>query len=152
MKRLLKIITSKIYVSNNEFSYTKNIKNTNQPHVVSKPLYKDIRLSNPIYNNNSNNFKKKQKKQVELDEVDYLYNKLQDYSRNLTINITNYMIIITKAIEIIENYCDFTPSAEHGKKEVVIKAINRLVMIDIDLNETDKRVFQIHNCDFISVR
>ena len=135
--------------TNSEFSYTKKIKNTNHPNLVSKPLYKDIRLNNPICN--SNNSKKKQKKQVELDEVDYLYNKLQDYSRNLTINISNYMIIITKAIEIIENYDDFTPSTGHSKKDVVIKAINRLVMIDLELNESDKRVFLSTLSNFIEL-
>jgi len=149
--------------TNSEFSYTKKIKDTNQPNLFSKPLCKDIRLSKLIgnsnsnsnsinnSNSNSNNTKKKHKKQVELDEVDYLYNKLQDYSRNLTINITNYMIIITKAIEIIENYNDFTPTQGHGKKEVVIKAVNRLVMIDLDLNELDKRVFLSTLSNFIEL-
>jgi hypothetical protein len=135
--------------TNSEFSYTKKIKDIKQPNLVSKPLYRDIRLSNP--NSNSNNFKKKQKKQIELDEVDYLYNKLQDYSRYLTINITNYMMIITKAMEIIENYEDFTPSSGYGKKDVVIKAINRLVMIDLDLGESDKRVFLSTLSNFIEL-
>ena len=140
--------------TNSEFSYTKKIKDTKQPNLVSKPLYKDIRLSNPSCGNgniNSNNHKKKHKKNVELDEVDYLYNKLQDYSRYLTINITNYMMIITKAMEIIENYEDFTPSSGYGKKDVVIKAINRLVMIDLELGESDKRVFLSTLSNFIEL-
>ena len=137
--------------TNSEFSYTKKIKDTKQLNLVYKPLYKDVRLSNHISSYNCNNTKKKHKNNVELDEVDYLYNKLQDYSHNLTINITNYMVIIIKAIEIIENYNDFTPSQEHGKKEVVIKALNRLVMIDIDLNETDKRVFLSTLSNFIEL-
>ena len=140
--------------TNSEFSYTKKIKDTKQPNLVSKPLYKDIRLSNPSCGNgniNSNNHKKKHKKNVELDEVDYLYNKLQDYSRYLTINITNYMMIITKAMEIIENYEDFTPSYGYGKKDVVIKAINRLVMIDLELGESDKRVFLSTLSNFIEL-
>jgi hypothetical protein len=135
--------------TNSEFSYTKKIKDTKQPNLASKPLYRDIRLSNS--NSNSNNFKKKQKKQIELDEVDYLYNKLQDYSRYLTINITNYMMIITKAMEIIENYEDFAPSSGYGKKDVVIKAINRLVMIDLELGESDKRVFLSTLSNFIEL-
>jgi len=142
--------------TNSEFSYTKKIKDTKQPNLASKPLYRDIRLSNPIGNggngnSNNNNHKKKQKKQVELDEVDYLYNKLQDYSRYLTINITNYMMIITKAMEIIENYEDFTPSHGYGKKDIVIKAINRIVMIDLELGESDKRVFLSTLSNFIEL-
>ena len=140
--------------TNSEFSYTKKIKDTKQPNLVSKPLYKDIRLSNPSGGNGGNggnNSKKKHKKNVELDEVDYLYNKLQDYSRYLTINITNYMMIITKAMEIIENYEDFTPSSGYGKKDVVIKAINRLVMIDLELGESDKRVFLSTLSNFIEL-
>ena len=139
--------------TNSEFSYTKKIKDTKQPNLASKPLYRDIRLSNPIGNGNinSNNHKKKHKKNVELDEVDYLYNKLQDYSRYLTINITNYMMIITKAMEIIENYEDFTPSHGYGKKDIVIKAINRLVMIDLELGESDKRVFLSTLSNFIEL-
>ena len=132
--------------TNSEFSYTKKIKEIKQPNLVSKPSYKNIRLSS-----NANSSKKKQKKQIELDEVDYLYNKLQDYSRYLTINITNYMLIITKAMEIIENYEDFTPSPGYGKKEVVIKAINRLVMIDLELSELDKRVFLSTLSNFIEL-
>ena len=142
--------------TNSEFSYTKKIKDTKQPNLASKPLYRDIRLSNPSGggnggNGNNNNHKKKQKKQVELDEVDYLYNKLQDYSRYLTINITNYMMIITKAMEIIENYEDFTPSHGYGKKDIVIKAINRIVMIDLELGESDKRVFLSTLSNFIEL-
>ena len=141
--------------TNSEFSYTKKIKDTKQPNLVSKPLYKDIRLSNPSCGGNGgncgNNSKKKHKKNVELDEVDYLYNKLQDYSRYLTINITNYMMIITKAMEIIENYEDFTPSHGYGKKDIVIKAINRIVMIDLELGESDKRVFLSTLSNFIEL-
>jgi hypothetical protein len=96
-------------------------------------------------------YKKKYKKQVELDEVDYLYNKLQDYIRYLNINITNYMIVIAKAMEIIENYQDFTPKPEHGKKEIVIKALNRLVMVDLDLSDFDKQVFLSTISNFIEL-
>jgi len=136
--------------TSSEFSYTKKIKDIKQPNLITKPSYKNIRLSNPL-GNTSPLTKKKHKKQIELDEVDYLYNKLQDYSRYLTINITNYMIIITKAMEIIENYEDFTSSAGYGKKEVVIKAINRLVMIDLELEESDKRVFLSTLSNFIEL-
>lgn len=138
--------------TNSEFSYTKKIKDIKQPNLATKQLHKNIRLNNPLGNtNNSPHTKKKFKKQIELDEVDYLYNKLQDYSRYLTINITNYMIIITKAMEIIENYDDFTPSAGYGKKEVVIKALNRLAMIDLELGELDKRVFLSTLSNFIEL-
>ena len=60
-------------------------------------------------------------------------------------------MIITKAMEIIENYEDFTPSSGYGKKDVVIKAINRLVMIDLDLGESDKRVFLSTLSNFIEL-
>jgi hypothetical protein len=133
--------------TNSEFSYTKKIKDARQPDLINKQSNKNIRLNNT----QSNSHKKKQKKQVDLDEVDYIYNKLQDYSRYLKINITNYMIIITKAMELIENYDDFSPSAGYGKKEVVIKAVNRLVMIDIDLSESDKRVFLSTLSNFIEL-
>jgi hypothetical protein len=122
--------------TNSEYSYTKRIKDIKQPVLVPKPTHKNIRLSNPLSSN-----KKKPKKQFELDEVDYLYNKLQDYCRYLTVNISNYMIIITKAMEIIENYEDAKSSSGSAKKENVIKALNRLVMIDLELDEADKKVF-----------
>jgi hypothetical protein len=131
--------------TNSEFSYTRKIKDIKQPNLINNPLNRNIRL------NNSPHTKKKFKKQIELDEVDYLYNKLQDYSRYLTINITNYMLIITKAMEIIENYDDFIPTAGYGKKDVVIKAINRLVMIDLELGELDKRVFLSTLSNFIEL-
>ena len=134
-----------------EFSYTKIIKNTRQPDLTPKPSYKNIRICNPSSSCGDNFNKKKQKKQIELDDIDYLYNKLQDYSRYLTINITNYMVIITKAMEIIENYDNFSPSPGYGKKEVVVKAINRLVMIDLELGEFDKKMFLSTLSNFIEL-
>lgn len=129
-----------------EFSYTKKLKHTRQPNLIPNPINKNIRLSPGPGTN-----KKKHKKQVELDEVDYLYNKLQDYIRYLHINISNYMIVITKAMEIIENYDNFTPTQTHGKKDVVIKALNRLVMVDLDLSEYDKQVVLSTISNFIEL-
>jgi len=61
------------------------------------------------------------------------------------------MIVIAKAMEIIENYQDFTPKPEHGKKEIVIKALNRLVMVDLDLSDFDKQVFLSTISNFIEL-
>jgi hypothetical protein len=114
--------------NSSDFSYTRAIKSKSLPNI--EPLFnnKNIRLRKP----------KNKKKIIELDEVDYLYNKLQDYQRNMIINRCNYIILIAKAMEIIEDYTDLQ---NNNKKDTVIKALNRLVMIDLDLNEFDQRFF-----------
>ena len=114
--------------TSSDFSYTRAIKSHRIPSL--QPIFsnKNIRLTKI----------KSKKKIIELDEVDYLYNKLQDYRRNMIINRTNYIILIAKAMEIIEDYPDVE---NNNKKDTVVKALNRLVMIDLDLNEFDQRFF-----------
>ena len=82
---------------------------------------------------------KHKNKQPEIDEVDYLYNKLQDFIRNINIDRSNYVIIIVKAIEIIENYNGVNNIDD--KKNIVIKAFNRLTLIDLNLCENDQTLF-----------
>ena len=114
---------------------------------VSYELFNKMQNNNT--NNNTNNknnsspknirVSKHKNKQPELDEVDYLYNKLQDFIRDLNIDRTNYIIIIVKAIEIIENYNGVYKSDD--KKNIVIKAFNRLILIDLKLCEYDQTLF-----------
>ena len=108
-----------------EFSYTQNIKSpvNNYDH---KPI-KHIRAT------------KSQKKFDGIDEVDYIYNKLQDFIRYMNINRTNYVIVICKSIEIIENYKDM--KTDSAKKDIVTRALNRLISIDLELCEYDKKLF-----------
>jgi hypothetical protein len=108
-----------------EFSYTQNIKSpvNNYDH---KPI-KHIRAT------------KSQKKFDGIDEVDYIYNKLQDFIRYMNINRTNYGIVICKSIEIIENYKDM--KTNNNKKDIVTRALNRLISIDLELCEYDKKLF-----------
>ena len=108
-----------------EFSYTQNIKSpvNNYDH---KPI-KHIRAT------------KSQKKFDGIDEVDYIYNKLQDFIRYMNINRTNYGIVICKSIEIIENYKDMKTNST--KKDIVTRALNRLISIDLELCEYDKKLF-----------
>ena len=114
--------------TSSDFSYTRAIKSRKIPNI--QPIFgnKNIRLAKT----------KSKKKIIELDEVDYLYNKLQDYRRNMIINTSNYIILIAKAMEIIEDYSELQ---NNNKKDTVVKALNRLVMIDLDLNEFDQRFF-----------
>jgi len=108
-----------------EFSYTQNIKSpvNNYDH---KPI-KHIRAT------------KSQKKFDGIDEVDYIYNKLQDFIRYMNINRTNYGIVICKSIEIIENYKDMKTNST--KKDIVTRGLNRLISIDLELCEYDKKLF-----------
>ena len=114
--------------TNSEFSYTNAIKTKKMPYIEPLIINKNLRITKL----------KEKKKIVELDEVDYLYNKLQDYRRNMIVDRTNYVLIIIKAMEIIENYIELEGIK---KKDIVIKAINRLIMIDLDLNDLDQRLF-----------
>ena len=107
-----------------EFSYTQNIKSPVNNY-ENKPI-KHIRAT------------KSQKKFDGIDEVDYIYNKLQDFIRYMNINRTNYGIVICKSIEIIENYKDVK---NNSKKDIVTRALNRLISIDLELCEYDKKLF-----------
>jgi hypothetical protein len=112
--------------SNSEFSYTQNFKHNKNINQSPETKKKNIRTI------------KNKKKQHDLDEVDYLYNKLQDLIRYVTISRDNYVLIIVKAIEIVENIKE---SKYINKKDIVTKAINRIIMIDLDLNDFNQRLF-----------
>lgn len=116
--------------SNSEYSYTNAIKTHKTPNTQQLTANKKLRMTKL----------KGKKKIVELDEVDYLYNKLQDYKRNMIVDRTNYVLIISKAMEIIENYSDGELTGTN-KRDTVVKAINRLIMIDLDLSDFDQRLF-----------
>ena len=58
----------------------------------------------------------------------------------MIVDRTNYVLIISKAMEIIENYCDGELTGSN-KRDTVVKAINRLIMIDLDLTDFDQRLF-----------
>ena len=92
--------------------------------------------------------KNKHKDDNELDEVDYLYNKLQDYMRYMTINRCNYILLIVKAMEIIDNsYHSYSYNISIYKKNTVTKALNRIVLIDLNLSDDDKTLIlsSLHN-------
>ena len=111
--------------SESEFSYTQNIKLP-----VNSYEYKSIKHIRST---------KSQKKFDGIDEVDYIYNKLQDFIRYMDINRINYVIVICKAIEIVENYKDI--KTNNTKKDIVTKGLNRLISIDLELCEYDKNLF-----------
>jgi len=113
--------------SDSEISYTKKVKK----HTTM--------LLNNTTNNNKHNKHNKNDKNNDIDDIDFLYNKLQDYCRYVTINRHNYIIIICKAIEIIENYKEL--KHDNKKKDIVVKALNRLIVIDLDLCLFDKKLF-----------
>ena len=111
-------------ISESEYSYTQNVKSPTTNY--TKPI-KHIRAT-------------KSQTQVDgIEEIDYVYNKLQDYVRYMTINRTNYIVIICKAIEIIENYKELKNSK--NKKNIVTKSLNRIISLDLELIEFDKHLF-----------
>ena len=123
--------------SGSEFSFTKAIKSTKAPRLLQNATNKIIRTQ-----------KMKIKKIPDLDEVDYLHNKLQNFIRNVNINISNYSILIVKAMEIVENVnnstCDDIKDIRDNflkdKKGVVEKAIQRLLLIDMDITDLERKV------------
>ena len=112
--------------SDSDFSYTQNINKYNPINTEQKQI-KNIK--------NTNN----RKKNPEIDEIDYVYNKIQDNVRYMDINRTNYIIVICKAVEIIENYKELKNNI--NKKDIITKALNRLITIDLDLCDFDKKIF-----------
>ena len=111
-------------ISESDYSYTQNLKSPTTNY--NKPT-KHIRAT-------------KSQKQVDgIEEIDYVYNKIQDYIRYMTINRTNYVVIICKAIEIIENYKELKNTK--NKKNIVTKSLNRIISLDIELSEFDKNLF-----------
>ena len=138
-----------VFNSESEFSYTKNLSICNTPNILRGSKNKNNN------NNNNNTIKLKNKKknkdkncENELDDIDYLYNKLQDYIRYMDINRSNYILIIVKAMEIIENHNSLI---ENNKKHTVTKAINRLLTIDLDLSEFDKNLFLLSLNNIIEI-
>ena len=111
-----------------EFSYRKSIVASKIPVDIKVNSNKNVRLS-----------KAQKKTKNSTDDTDYLYNYLQDYQRNIIINRFNYVLLIIKAMEIIEVYA--LTKDNINKKETVIKALNRIVMIDLDLDDFDARLF-----------
>jgi hypothetical protein len=120
--------------SDSEISYTKKVKK----HTT---MLLNNTTNNSINNtkHNKHNKHNKNDKNNDIDDIDFLYNKLQDYCRYVTINRHNYIIIICKAIEIIENYKEM--KHDNKKKDIVVKALNRLIVIDLDLCLFDKKLF-----------
>ena len=113
--------------STSESSYSQHIKKPNNSY-LAKAL-KNIRAT------------KSQKQSSDIDEIDHVYNKLQDYVRYMNIDRKNYIMIICKAIEIIENYKDFKTNISNIKKDIITKALNRLIKLDLVLNDFDKKLF-----------
>ena len=110
--------------SESDYSYTQNVKSP--VFNYNKPI-KHIRST-------------RSQKQVDgIEEIDYVYNKLQDYIRYMNINRSNYIIVICKAIEIIENYKELKNSK--NKKSIVTKSLNRIISLDLELYEFDKNLF-----------
>ena len=132
--------SQKSFKSKSEISYelfNKIQNNDNNNEIENNNIqHKNIRLS-------------KKNKQPELDETDFLYNKLQDFIRNININRSNYIIIIVKAIEIIENYNGV--HSINDKKKIVIKAFNRLTLIDLNLSVNDQSLFLSSICNIIEI-
>ena len=111
-----------------EFSYRKSIVASKIPVDIKVNSNKNVRLS-----------KTQKKTKTPTDDIDYLYNYLQDYQRNIIIDRFNYVLLIIKAMEIIEVYA--LTKDNINKKETVTKALNRIVMIDLDLDDFDARLF-----------
>jgi len=122
----LKLSSENSNISESDYSYTQNVKS---PTLNYNNPSKHIRAT------------KTQKQSNSIDEIDYVYNKLQDYIRYLNIDRTNYVIVICKAIEIIENYKDLNNSK--NKKNIVTRTLNRIISIDLTLSEFDKNLFII---------
>ena len=113
--------------STSEISYTQHIKKPNNSYVAK--VLKNIRST------------KSQKQSSDIDEIDHVYNKLQDYVRYMNIDRKNYIMIICKAIEIIENYKDIRSNISNIKKDIITKALNRLIKLDLVLTDFDKKLF-----------
>ena len=113
--------------SASESSYSHHIKKPNNSYIVK--ALKNIRAT------------KSQKQSSDIDEIDHVYNKLQDYVRYMSIDRKNYIMIICKAIEIIENYKDIRTNISNIKKDIITKALNRLIKLDLVLTDFDKKIF-----------
>jgi hypothetical protein len=120
--------------STSELSYINQFQKTGQDE---RKLNRHIRQSKP-----------KKKQSPELDDIDYIYNRLQDFIRNIKIDRTNYSLLITKCVEIVENMRD---AHDLNRKQICTKAINRIIMIDLNLSEFDHRYFMANIDNFIEL-
>ena len=132
-----------VFNSESEFSYTKNLSICNTPNILRSSKNTSI-----INIKKSKSKHKNKNSENELDDIDYLYNKLQDYIRYMDINRSNYILIIVKAIEIIDNHNNLF---ENNKKHTVTKAINRLLTIDLELSEFDKNLILLSLNNIIEI-
>ena len=132
-----------VFNSESEFSYTKNLSICNTPNILRSSKNTSI-----INIKKSKSKHKNKNSENELDDIDYLYNKLQDYVRYMDINRSNYILIIVKAIEIIDNHNNLF---ENNKKHTVTKAINRLLTIDLELSEFDKNLILLSLNNIIEI-
>jgi len=137
--------------SNSEFSYTNNVKK----HNFINNLNNSIHIPKFIKQIKSNTSKKIYN---EIDETDYIYNKLQDYVRYMKIDRKNYVILICKAVEFIENYKEININNDNNinngkknKKDIITKSLIRLISIDLDLNEFDKKLFVLSISNLIDL-
>ena len=128
--------------NNNKNNNLENLSSINSGSEVSYTAIanKQLPLDDSMVLKHIRGTKKKQrnKDDNDLDEVDYLYNKLQDYIRYMCINRYNYILIIVKAMEIIDNN---TNTNEIDKKTTVTKALNRIVLVDLKLSDFDQSLF-----------
>ena len=156
----------KSYTKNNNHNYHINqpINHNNGDNLSSNNSESDVNYINtaqnqlPIeYTKVNKNIRatknKKKTKNNEIDEVDYLYNKLQDYIRYLVIDRSNYIIVIVKAMEIIEHYYNLHHNniTNLDKKQIVIKALTRIINIDLSLSNLDKKLFLLSMSNIIEI-
>lgn len=113
-----------------EISYINKIKKSN---FMTNKTFKHIQQIKP----------NKKNKNFELDQIDTVYNKLQDYIRNMNIDRTNYILLITKCVEIIDNLNNVT---DNDRKQLAIKSINRIITVDLNLSAFDNN-YIIENID-----
>ena len=66
----------------------------------------------------------------------------------MKIDRSNYIIVITKSMEIIENY---HTTIEIDKKITVIKALTRIITIDLSLSKFDKKLFLLSINNIIEI-
>ena len=115
-----------------EISYINKIK---KPDFISNKTFKHIHQNKP----------NKKHKNFDLDLIDTVYNKLQDYIRNIKIDRFNFFLLITKCVEIIEN---LSGVVENERKQLAIKSINRIITVDLNLTPFDNNyiIENIDNC------
>lgn len=116
--------------------------NTSEISYINKIKKKDF-VSNKSFKHIHQNKPSKKKKYFDIDQIDTVYNKLQDYIRNIKIDRTNFFILITKCVEIIENLNNVE---ENYRKNLAIKSLNRIITVDLNLPSFDN-YYIIENVD-----